>query len=172
MVFLLSTEDYIIFAPEIAPPRTPFHKPRKAIMIPMGKPMRVRAYSGHILRWFLATAAAMFTTFLLAWLGANSTTAGMVFLVLVVWSASQAGIALSLYMAALCALFFDYFFLPPVHTFRLVGAQAWVEMISFALGCVVVSRLAERARRQAVQRRTAPGGRGTAVRPQPGDDAL
>ena len=120
-------------------------------MIPMGKSMRVRAYSGHILRWFLATAAAMFTTFLLAWLGANSTTAGMVFLVLVVWSASQAGIALSLYMAALCALFFDYFFLPPVHTFRLVGAQAWVDMISFALGCVVVSRLAERARQQAMQ---------------------
>ncbi len=120
-------------------------------MIPMGKSMRVRAYSGHILRWFLATAAAMFTTFLLAWLGANSTTAGMVFLVLVVWSASQAGIVLSLYMAALCALFFDYFFLPPVHTFRLVGAQAWVDIISFALGCVVVSRLAERARQQAMQ---------------------
>ena len=113
--------------------------------------MRVRAYSGHILRWFLATATAMFTNFLLVWLGANSTTAGMVFLVLVVWSASQAGIALSLYMAALCALFFDYYFLPPVHTFRLVGAQSWVEMVSFALGCVVVSRLAERARRQALR---------------------
>lgn len=113
--------------------------------------MRVRAYSGHILRWFLATAAATFTTFLLVWLGANSTTAGMVFLVLVVWSASQAGIALSLYMATLCALFFDYFFLPPAHTLRLVGAQAWVAMISFALGCVVVSRLAQRAREQTMQ---------------------
>jgi two-component system sensor histidine kinase KdpD len=71
--------------------------------------------------------------------------------VLVVWSASQAGIVLSLYMAALCAVFFDYFFLPPLHTFRLVGAQAWVAMISFALGCIVVSRLAERARREAMQ---------------------
>jgi two-component system sensor histidine kinase KdpD len=120
-------------------------------MIPMGKSMRVRAYSGHFLRWFLATAAAMFTTFLLVWLGANSTTAGMVFLVLVVWSASQAGIVLSLYMAALCAVTFDYYFLPPLHTFRLVGAQAWVAMTSFALGCVVVSRLAERARREAMQ---------------------
>src|ERR1700685_636133 len=107
--------------------------------------MRISAYSGHILRWFLASATAMFTTFLLVWLGANSTTAGMVFLVLVVWSASQAGIALSLYIAALSALFFDYFFLPPVHTLRLVGGQTWVAMLSFALGCVVVSRLAERA---------------------------
>jgi two-component system sensor histidine kinase KdpD len=120
-------------------------------MIPVGNSMRARAYSGHILRWFLATATAMFTTFLLVWLGVNSTTAGMVFLVLVVWSASQAGIILSLYMAALCALSFDYYFLPPARTLRLVGAQAWVEMISFALGCVVVSRLAERARTQALR---------------------
>jgi two-component system sensor histidine kinase KdpD len=54
-------------------------------------------------------------------------------------------------MAALCAVSFDYYFLPPFHTFRLVGAQAWVAMISFALGCIVVSRLAERARKQATQ---------------------
>ncbi len=120
-------------------------------MIPVGKSMHVRAYSGQILRWFLATAAAIFTTFLLVWLGANSTTAGMVFLVLVVWSASQAGIVLSLYMAVLCAVSFDYYFLPPIHTFRLVGAQTWVAMVSFALGCIVVSRLAERARREALQ---------------------
>jgi len=118
-------------------------------MIPVRKTMHVSAYTGLILRWSLATAAALFTNFLLVWLGANSTTAGMVFLVLVVWSASQAGIVLSLYMAVLCALFFDYFFLPPIHTFWLVGAQAWVAMISFALSCLVVSRLSERARRQA-----------------------
>jgi two-component system sensor histidine kinase KdpD len=120
-------------------------------MIPVRKSMHVNAYSARILHWFLATATAMFTTFLLVWLGVNSTTAGMVFLVLVVWSASQAGIVLSLYIAALCALSFDYFFLPPVHTFQLVGAQAWVAMVSFAIGSVVVSRLAERARRQALQ---------------------
>ena len=120
----------------------------------------------------LATAAAALTTFLLVWLGANSTTAGMVFLVLVVWSATQAGIALSLYIAALCALSFDYFFLPPVHTFRLAGAQAWVAMISFALSCVVVSRLAERARRQTVQAEQRQADVETALRPEPGDDAL
>jgi two-component system sensor histidine kinase KdpD len=113
--------------------------------------MRKNDNSGEILRWFLATGAALLTTFLMVWLGANSTTAGMVFLVLVVWSASQAGIVLSLFMAVLCALSFDYFFLPPVHTFQLAGAQAWVAMASFAIGSVVVSRLAERARRQAFE---------------------
>ncbi len=113
--------------------------------------MNKRAESEQMLRWLLASFAAMLTTVLLAWLGANSTTAGMVFLILVVWSASQAGIALSLYMAALCAISFDYFFLPPVHTFRLAGPQAWVAMASFAIGSVVVSRLAERARQQTIE---------------------
>src|SRR5208337_4903242 len=113
-------------------------------MIPVGKKMNVRAHYGQVLRWLAATAVAAVTTFLLAWLHANSTTAGMVFLVLVVWWATQAGTVLSIYIAVLCALSYDYFFLPPVHTFRVVGAQAWVEMISFALSCVVVSRLSER----------------------------
>jgi two-component system sensor histidine kinase KdpD len=113
--------------------------------------MNVRAHYGQILRWLAATAVAAVTTFLLAWLHANSTTAGMVFLVLVVWWATQAGTVLSIYIAVLCAVCFDYFFLPPVYTFRVVGTQAWVEIISFALSCVVVSRLSERVRRQTLQ---------------------
>jgi len=102
-------------------------------------------------RWLAATAAAALTTFLLAWLGANSTTAGMVYLVLVVWLATQCGAVLSIYIAALSAVCFDYFFLPPIHTFWLVGAQAWVAMFAFLASSLVVSRLAERARRQAAQ---------------------
>ena len=113
--------------------------------------MNARADFGQILRWLVATATAAVTTILLVLLRANSTTAGMVFLVLVVWSASQTGIVLSLYTTALCALSFDYFFLPPAHTFRLAGAQAWVAMASFAAGAVVVSRLAERARQQTLE---------------------
>ena len=120
-------------------------------MIRLGRKMNVRSHSKHALRWLAATAAAALTTFLLAWLHANSTTAGMVYLVLVVWWTTQAGTVLSVYIAALCAVSFDYFFLPPVYTFRLVGAQSWVAMVCFALSCVVVNRLAERARRQTLQ---------------------
>ena len=120
-------------------------------MIPVESTMNFRAHSGQALRWLAATGAAALTTILLVWLGANSTTAGMVYLVLVVWWATQAGAVLSIYIATLCALFFDYYFLPPVHTFWLVGAQAWVAMFSFVASCLVVSRLAERARRQKAQ---------------------
>jgi two-component system sensor histidine kinase KdpD len=58
---------------------------------------------------------------------------------------------LSLYCAVLCALVFDYFFLLPFHSMRIAGAPEWVAMLSFVACCVVVGRVAERARRQALQ---------------------
>ena len=103
------------------------------------------------IHWFVGTMMAAVTTAVLVWLGANSTAAGMVYLVLVVWSSTQAGIWLSLYIAVLCALSFDYFFLLPYHTLRIAGAQEWVAMISFVACCVVVERVAEMARRQTLQ---------------------
>ena len=122
-----------------------------------GKGGNARISPAAVLRWLAATAAAAATTFLLSGLHANSTTAGMVFLVLVVLSAALAGRWLSYYAAALCALAFDYFFLPPYHTLWLAGAQAWVAMFSFVASCAIVSRVSERARRltlHADERRT------------------
>ena len=112
--------------------------------------------SRGMIHWFVATLMAILTTLLLAWLGADSTAAGMVFVVVVVWSATQAGIWLSLYVAVLCAFSFDYFFLQPYHTLRLAGGQEWAAMISFVACCLVVERVADRARlqtRAAEQRR-------------------
>jgi len=115
------------------------------VRIKMGKPLGV----GDMARWVGTTLVAALATIALSWLGANSTTAGMAFLVLVVWFAAQAGILLAVYVAVLCAVSFDFFFFPPVHSLRIVGGQEWVAMISFLASCAVVGRVAERARRQA-----------------------
>lgn len=72
--------------------------------------MAARPHSAVALRWLAATGVAAAATLLLALLHANSTTAGMVFLVLVVWLATRAGFALSLYIAGLCAVAFDFSF--------------------------------------------------------------
>ena len=113
--------------------------------------MNARAISEKALRWLVATLAAALMTAALVFLGINSTAAGMVFLVLVVWWATQAGIWLALYVAVICALSFDFFFLQPYRTLRLAGAQEWVAMFSFVACCLVVGRVAERARRQTRQ---------------------
>jgi two-component system sensor histidine kinase KdpD len=104
--------------------------------------------SQGIVHWFVATGLVAVTAAALETLHANSTTAGMVFLALLVWVATQAGIRISLYVAALCAISFDFFFLAPFHTLRLAGAQQGLEMLTFAASCLVVSRVAELARRQ------------------------
>jgi two-component system sensor histidine kinase KdpD len=85
---------------------------------------------------------------MMVWLHADSTTAGIVFLVLVVWTATQAGMRLSLFAAALCAVCFDYFFLPPYHSLSLAGVKEWVAMACFLVSCFIVGRVAERARRE------------------------
>jgi two-component system sensor histidine kinase KdpD len=109
------------------------------------------ADSRGILHWFVGALMATTVTLGLVWLGADATTAGMVFLVLVVWSSTQAGRWLALFVAVICALSFDYFFLPPFHTLRLAGGAQWVAMVSFVASCLVVGRVAELARRQTLQ---------------------
>ena len=84
------------------------------------RPMHGRLFAG----WRPRLAAAL-TTFLLVWLGANSTTAGMVFLVLVVWSATQAGTVLSLYIAVVCAHLLRLF-LPAAAAYVSAGGRAAV----------------------------------------------
>jgi two-component system sensor histidine kinase KdpD len=105
----------------------------------------------HYLQWLGATLAAVLTTVGLAITGARATTAGMVFLVVVVVTATQAGPVISLYSALLCAVSFDYFFLPPIRTFVLAGPQEWVSMWTFAVSSLVAGRVAERARKQKEQ---------------------
>ncbi|MDR3741286.1 MAG: ATP-binding protein [Terracidiphilus sp.] len=100
--------------------------------------------------WSIAIVVVAVTTAVLSWMNFRSTAAGMVFLVLVVWMATRLGTTLSLFSALLCAVSFDYFFLTPVHTFTLAGPQEWVAMSTFIASSIVASRVAEMARRQAL----------------------
>src|SRR5271168_178919 len=111
----------------------------------------VAGFDRHaILRWLAGPLAAAAATLLLVAFKASSAVAGMIFLMLVVGAATVAPQWLSLSIAIACALSFDYFFLPPFRTLWISGTQEWVAMFTFVVSCVVVNRVAERARRQAI----------------------
>lgn len=110
-----------------------------------------RARASEPVQWILGTASSVLATVTLLVPGSNATTAGMVYLLLVVCSATVAGRWVSLYIAALCAVSFDFFFLPPLHTLAIEGAEQWLALLTYVVSSVLVSRVAERARRQARQ---------------------
>lgn len=120
-------------------------------MISIETRMQLKPKPYHFAQWLGATLFAILTTVGLGLADARATTAGMVFLVVVVVTATQAGLVISLYCALLSALSFDYFFLPPIHTFILAGPQEWVSMFTFVISSLVAGRVAERARRQKEQ---------------------
>jgi two-component system sensor histidine kinase KdpD len=103
------------------------------------------------LRWLLATAVTVAITGIMLLLRADASTAGILYLVVVVWFATLVGPGPSIYLAVVSATLFDYYFLAPRYTLAIAGFQDILSMTSFVVACVVVGRVAERARRQTRQ---------------------
>ncbi|MFT4112001.1 DUF4118 domain-containing protein [Silvibacterium sp.] len=78
----------------------------------------------------------------------NQTTAALTFLVLVLLTASRFRIVHSIYLSILCALLYNFFFLPPVGTFTIHDPQNWIALAAFLSVGVLVSHLSDTARRQ------------------------
>jgi two-component system, OmpR family, sensor histidine kinase KdpD len=101
--------------------------------------------------WMLATSVTVILTGALQLLHANATISAIVYMVVVVLFATLAGQALSAYLAAVSAILFDYYFLAPLHSFAIYGFQNVLALAAFVGSCLVVGRVAERARRQTRQ---------------------
>ena len=80
----------------------------------------------------------------------NPTTAALTFLLVVLLLASRWGLTVAITTAVVATLAFNYFFLPPVHTFTITDPQNWIALLAFLTSAIVASRLAERARREAL----------------------
>jgi two-component system sensor histidine kinase KdpD len=102
-------------------------------------------------RWALGTSIVAMVTIGLVLLHASAATSAILYLAVVVWAATLVGRAVSLYLAVIASLLFDYYFLAPFNTLDLSGFQSWLAMITFVVSCIVVGRVADRARRQAEQ---------------------
>jgi two-component system sensor histidine kinase KdpD len=76
---------------------------------------------------------------------------GVLYLFAVLPIAVLWGRALSILVALVSMLAFNFFFLPPVHTFRLLDERDWFALTVYLATAVVVSELASRARRRTAE---------------------
>lgn len=100
-------------------------------------------------RYFISTAivAALVALFRLV-VRVNPATVALSFLVVVLLAASRWRLAHSIYLSVLCTLLYNFFFLPPFGTLTIADPQNWVALSVFLATGILVSHLAENARRQ------------------------
>src|SRR6185437_2804521 len=75
--------------------------------------------------------------------------AGVFYLVAVLAISSLYGLWLGLATSLVSALAFNFFFLPPLHTFTISSSGDWLALAAFALAALVTSQLAARERAEA-----------------------
>ena len=87
----------------------------------------------------------------------NPTTVALTLLVAVLIVSAAWGLRYAVFLAMFATLALNYYFLPPVGTFRIAETQNWVALLAFLAAAVIASQLSERARNEALhatQRRT------------------
>jgi two-component system sensor histidine kinase KdpD len=101
---------------------------------------------------YLAMAAAAFLVVLVyrRILHVNQTTVALTFLVMVQLAAFSWGLVYSICLSIGCTLLYNYFFLPPIGSFTIADPQNWIALLSFLASAVVISRISESERQQAV----------------------
>src|ERR1700737_188307 len=107
---------------------------------------RWAGYCGSLL------GTAVVTAFLIPFRGhINSTTVALAFLLVVLFAAILWGSKPALIASILGMLGFNFFFLPPFHTFTIADPQNWVALAVFFITALTVGQLSARARRRATE---------------------
>jgi two-component system sensor histidine kinase KdpD len=79
----------------------------------------------------------------------NPTTVALSFLVAILIVSAVWGLRYAIPMSILSTLCFNFFFLPPVRTFRIADPQNWVALVAFLLTSLIAGHLSERVRDEA-----------------------
>ena len=115
----------------------------------MESTQRRRALGRMLADLGLALGAVAVATALGRGLGANPTAAALGLVLAVLAAAASRGLLSGLAAAVAATAAFNFFFLPPLHTFTVADPQNWVALAAFLVTAVVASRLLDRARRRA-----------------------
>jgi two-component system sensor histidine kinase KdpD len=105
----------------------------------------------RLLGYLLATTGIALLTLVLLPLRShiNSTTVGFAYLLLIVFVAIIWGSMPALLASVLGMLCFNFFFLPPFHTFTIADPQNWIALAAFFITALAVGQLSARAKRRA-----------------------
>jgi len=79
----------------------------------------------------------------------NSTTVAFALLLVVLFSATIFGSRPALLSSLVAGLVFNFFFLPPFHTFAIADPQNWIALFAFFSTAITVGELSGRARKRA-----------------------
>ncbi len=96
----------------------------------------------------VAIVAVAAATLLGRALGANATTIGLIFLVVVLGLAAWGGWKVGVVASFSATFSFNFFFLPPLHTLNVSEPANWVALGSFLFASTFAARLVATARRQ------------------------
>jgi two-component system, OmpR family, sensor histidine kinase KdpD len=104
------------------------------------------------LRVAVAIAFVLATTFVLKrFLPVNATTAGFLYLVAILFTATKGGFVEATFASVVAMLCFNFFFLPPVGTLTIADPQNWVALFAFLATSLTASQLSARAKRRALE---------------------
>ncbi len=79
----------------------------------------------------------------------NSTPVALTFLILVLLMAAIFGTFPAIVMSIASMLCFNYFFLPPYHTFTITDPQNWIALFAFLVTSIIAGSLSGRVRKRA-----------------------
>lgn len=82
-------------------------------------------------------------------IGLNANAVGFAYLVVVLFASLRGGLAAGACASVVATLAYNYFYLPPLHTFRVDEPANWIALAAFLATSVIVSRLVIDARIQA-----------------------
>lgn len=94
-------------------------------------------------------AIGLITVVLRFGLGANAPTVGFIYIIATLLIATTWGLAEAVVASVVATVCFNFFFLPPVHTFRIADPENWVALLTLLFASLLSSELSERARRRA-----------------------
>ena len=94
----------------------------------------------------------------------NQTTVALTFLVLIQLVAFGWGLVSAVYLSVLCALLYNFFFLPPIGTLTITDPQDWIALLAFLASAIFISKISQSERRHADAAEAQAPGDGASLR--------